>query len=118
MAHGLLGAAIFVPTKNDKLMFLGGVIGMLPDVIVYGVFAAQGYTIPYAPEASLPLYHITHSLIFAGAAAIIFRKYAIPYILHILLNIPTHCGAFATQFLYPLSNFSFCAFNYADNLWA
>lgn len=124
LAHGLYGAAIFAKTKQDRLMFLGGAIGMLPDVIVYGVFAAQGYTIPYVPEASLPLYHVTHSLVLTAAVAglvfIFKRKWAIftlPYFLHILLDIPTHCGLFATQFLFPLSNVSFCAFNYAESLW-
>jgi len=125
LAHGLYGAAIFAHTKNEKLMALGGILGMLPDLIVYGVYAAKGYIPPNVPESSLSLYHVTHSLVLVGAvAALLFifkRKWAVfilPYALHILFDIPTHCGLFSTWFLYPVSDINFCNFNYGESLWA
>ena len=125
LAHGLYGAAIFGPTRDERLMFLGGAMGMLPDVIVYGVYAIQGYTIPYVPEASLGLYHWTHSLVVIAVIALVLfiikKKWALlalPYALHILFDIPTHCGTFGTVPFFPLSNWSTCGFNYADSLWA
>lgn len=125
LAHGLYGAAIFAPTRDERLIFLGGVMGMLPDLVVYGIYGLQGYHIPNVPESSLGLYHITHSLVLVAAvAAVIFlikKKWALlalPYALHILFDIPTHCGIFATVPFFPLSNWSTCGFNYADSLWA
>lgn len=122
LAHGLYGAAVFAPTRDERLMFFGGVMGMLPDVIVYGVYVLQGYTIPYVPEASLGLYHWTHSFLVPLILFIILKKkwrfLAISYGLHILFDIPTHCGNFATVPFFPFSNWSTCGLNYADSLWA
>ena len=71
----------------------------------------------YVPRAhiGLPLYAIGHSLIvFAvcfGLAALLARRFALGlsgWLLHILLDIPTHSFRYyATRFLWPLSNYAF-----------
>lgn len=125
LAHGLYGAVIFAPTRDERLMVLGGFTGMLPDLIVYGVYGLQGYHIPNVPESSLSLYHWTHSLIVVAVIALILfvikKKWALlvlPLALHIIFDIPTHCGIFGTVPFYPLSTWNTCGFSYADNLWA
>ena len=134
LAHGLYGAAILAPTRNEKLMVAAGFMGMLPDLIVQGAIIAErgfsrGTSILGArgeefPMNLLNLYRTTHSLFFVAIIALIFlvfkRKYLIlvlPYLLHVLFDIFTHCGLFGTRIFFPLSDFHVCGINYADSLW-
>ena len=122
LAHALYGATIVAHTLDEKKMLVAATMGMMPDLIVYGVYLAKGHIPPFVPAESVNLYHYTHSLFVPALLWLLlpkkWRVFAIPYALHIFLDIPTHCGLFATKFLFPLSNFSTCGFNYADHWWA
>ena len=134
LAHGLYGAAIFVPTKNERWMVAGGFLGMLPDLITQGAIVVKlgvgsglttlgGQGVGFPPEL-IHLYYFTHSLfpiLVVGVAIFLWRrKYAVlvlPYMLHVFFDIFTHCGLFGTRIFYPFSNLNFCGVNYADSLW-
>ncbi|MBI3888039.1 hypothetical protein HY310_03145, partial [Candidatus Microgenomates bacterium] len=80
----------------------GGAVGQFPDGLVY-------------------LYRATHTVFVPAFLALILpKKYkilALPYFLHILLEIPTHCGTFATRILWPFFDFHTCGVDYATNQW-
>jgi len=136
LAHGLYGAALLTPTRNERLMVVAGFMGMLPDLIVQGaVIVEQGLSHGVKtmglrgdefPMNLLVLYRSTHSLFVVAAMVLLLllfkkKKYLIlvvPYLLHILFDIFTHCGLFGTRILFPVSDFHVCGISYADSLWA
>ncbi len=118
LAHGLYGAALVAGTRDEKKMFLAATFGMLPDIIPYAVSLAQHGNIY---DVNLTLYYATHNIFAAVLLLLLFRKHwflAGAYGLHVFFDIFTHCGLFATRFLFPLSNLNFCTFNYgAGDAW-
>lgn len=131
LAHGLYGAAVVAPSRNEKLMATAGLAGMLPDLIVQGGMVLEqgllpGFRLMGAkgegfPQNLLVLYRATHSLFVPAFFWLVlpkkWRVLAIPYLLHVLFDIFTHCGLFGTRILFPLSDFHVCGINYADSLW-
>lgn len=135
LAHGLYGAAVVAGSHDEKLMVAAGFMGMLPDLIVQGGIIAekglsQGLKLMGGAGEGFPmnllgLYRTTHSLFFVAAIALALfvfkRKYLIlilPYLLHVLFDVFTHCGIFGTRIFFPVSDFHMCGVNYADSLWA
>lgn len=129
LAHGLYGAAIF--KKKKSLFWWVLVTGMIPDIIV--IFYDEVWTHRVYPilqqllelRLTMPpsyyLYYITHSFITTLIIFISLRLIrkelsilAFPLALHILFDIPFHCGVFATRFFYPISNFNICGYSYTD----
>ena len=134
LAHGLYGAAIAAKGGDERLMAAGGVMGMLPDLIVQGTIIAQtglvsglkimGGAGEGFPTGLIALYRWTHSLLAVAVLAAFFllfkRKYLIlvlPYLLHIAFDIFTHCGVFGTRIFFPFSDWHVCGMDYAQSLW-
>lgn len=77
------------------------------------------------PEYIIWNYRIMHSLVIALAAGVLIRlfwkKGFLPYLawpVHILCDIPVHSKSyFSTQFLWPLSDWSFDGWSFGRNLW-
>lgn len=77
----------------------------------------------FANTFDAAVYRTTHSLYAAGAFAIImyifFREqwvlYSASYLSHILIDIPTHQGDFATRIFYPSSDFHFRGSNWSTH---
>lgn len=123
LSHGLWGGIAF-GRENRKLFWWAFIIGILPDLLSFGIFTSMrvlGLTsgIDWSngppPDSSIPayvhmLYNITHSLlIFALVFLIVWIVLKKPFLpllawgLHILMDIPTHSLAFfPTPFLWPL----------------
>lgn len=129
LAHGLYGAAIF--RKKKSLFWWALLFGMLPDIIFiayHEIIESRLYPLLFhslhinlAMGSPNTLYYITHSFVTVGLVFILLyfirRELTIltfPLTLHILFDIPFHCGEFGTRFLYPFSNISFCGYDYAD----
>lgn len=120
LLHGFLGATV-VRSKFSKLrlFLLAFLIGMLPDLL--GAASWMYYrrillTYVYdIPQWTLVVYNSTHNLFAAGLVFLIVyfvnKKYLIlglPYLFHILTDIPFHCEPIGTKLFYPLSNWSYC----------
>lgn len=77
----------------------------------------------FANAFDTAVYRTTHSLYAAAAYSIVmyifFREqwmlYSVCYLSHILIDIPTHEGDFATRILYPSSDFHFRGSNWSTN---
>jgi len=129
ISHGLYGWTIF-GRKNKKQLWLSIGFGILPDFLSFGIpFAGtivamlSGSHISAFSQAwhhtgenyIAVIYNITHSLIVwavvFGALWLIYKKpvkASFAWLLHILIDIPTHSIAFfATPFLWPISNYKF-----------
>lgn len=128
VAHGLYGGAAFVNTSK-KSFWTAVWWGIFPDLIAFGVFfpkfvLTRGFhreeimrveppTLDIIPQYIHTIYNFSHSLIiFALVFGIVWffikRPFyeMLPWGLHILMDIPSHTGAFfPTPFLYPLSSF-------------
>lgn len=72
-------------------------------------------------QSSYTLYYITHSFITVGLVFILLRFIrkelsilAFPLAFHVLFDIPFHCGIFGTRLIYPISDISFCGYEYTD----
>jgi hypothetical protein len=127
-AHSAWTGAIFYKKYwNDKKnLFLSVFFGILPDlasfspVFLYSFFARKGFweligsnawVVRYASES----YNYTHSIISFLAVLIVvlvIRKGKVywpmfGWLLHILIDIPTHHGFYETPFLFPLSGYRF-----------
>jgi membrane-bound metal-dependent hydrolase YbcI (DUF457 family) len=69
------------------------------------------------------LYRTTHSLLFTALLTIflylLFPQtwliYSLSYLSHILVDVPTHDGEFATRLLYPISDIHYQGKNWAKN---
>ncbi len=74
----------------------------------------------FANRVDAGSYRFTHSLFTAGLVALMtymlfptsWHILSLSYLSHILIDIPTHDGDFATQLFYPLSRFHFEAKNW------
>lgn len=134
LAHGLYGAALLAPTRDQRLMMVAGVVGMLPDLVVQGTIIVQtglvsglkimGGAGEGFPTDLISFYRWTHSLlavaVLAGFLLVFKRKYlalGLPYALHIFFDIFTHCGVFGTRIFFPFSDWHVCGVNYAESLW-
>jgi len=129
ISHGLYGWAVF-GNKNKKEFRLSAAFGILPDFLSFGLpFVGIAITLlswgditafrPWMPhnEPSYVhvIYNVTHSLIIRALVSGVLRrinkkpvKASFAWLLHILIDIPTHSLAFfATPFLRPLSNYKF-----------
>jgi len=111
---------------------LAFLFGIAPDMCSFGALTiirvVQGTFSPGKPSLeSLPgwlyiTYNFSHSLIIIGALWLVLwftaREISIPFLawpLHILCDIPTHSRAFfATPFLYPISDYTFNGFSWAQ----
>jgi hypothetical protein len=127
-AHSLWTGAIFYKKYNNdkKNLFLSVLFGILPDllsfapVFIYAFFARKGFfeligsgawVVNYASQS----YNFTHSFVIfllGLAVVLIIRKGKIywpmfGWLLHILIDIPTHRGFYETPFLFPLSGYQF-----------
>lgn len=136
LSHTLWSVTI---VRKRNLLWLTIIFGLLPDVaylfyILYKIFGSkvlviESWTIPgevwiqkISEAALVNFYYFTHSFIAAfWVFAILYffkRDYLIlsfPYVVHILLDIPAHCGLFAARFLYPFSDFHLCGFRFEEH---
>lgn len=110
------------------------IISILPDLLSWGIYLLyriiQG--IPFGPPnlELIPswvfvLYGATHSIFvfaFVFLAVYYFTKkqpvYLLPWIVHILIDIPTHSREFlGTPFLWPVSNWLFPGINWGTSMF-
>ena len=141
-AHALWTAAAGVSVRRRfrPPIHLGWLIfwGVFPDVFSFTIPAvvriwwyATGVTPHLLPDAKSPphfqfvwqLYYGSHSLVMFGIVFGMFwllRKRPalelLGWVLHILIDVPTHQGIFALHFLWPLSSFSVSGFRW-ENRW-
>lgn len=124
IAHGLWGGALFYP-QGGKPLIAGALIGMVPDLLSFGVFHAThpvwfterllGNISGPPALASLPpyvfhAYNFTHSLVvwvvvFLSLWALLKKPpwLLAAWLLHIVCDIPTHVMSyFPTPFFWPL----------------
>jgi len=112
--------------------------GVFPDLFSFAIPAvvriwwyATGTTHSLKPDVQSaqrfkfvwPLYNGSHSLlVFAAVFGLVWAIVRRPvwellgWALHILIDIPTHTGIFAIQFLWPLSSFGFQGIRW-ENPW-
>lgn len=131
-AHALWTNVVFYKKlKVERVQrFIAVLFGLLPDlfsfvpIFVYRFFTntdffdlvgSGAWVAKYASES----YNYTHSIVFFGVAILlvfIFRRargYSAFYwpmwgwLLHILIDIPTHRGFYETPFLFPISGYQF-----------
>jgi len=128
VSHGLWGGIAF-GRKNRKNFILAFLIGLLPDVLSFGIILA-GSILGFfqrtdwsggppdpalIPSFANHLYNITHSIIiFAAVFLIVWIIRKRPWWilgawgLHILIDIPSHSYQFfPTPFLWPIADFKF-----------
>lgn len=142
VAHGLwtaVGArAINLNRKRRINPFLAAWWGVFPDLFAFTVpfvwLLVSGYRF-HSPDAEPPptdshqalrlassLYNLSHSaVVFVAVVVILFlltrrvRLEMYGWLLHILIDIPTHSYRFfPTPFLWPISEFKFNGFSWAD----
>jgi len=129
IAHGLwTNAAFFKKYGNDrKNRFLAVLFGILPDIVTFApstvyllivranfsptLFNSSLWMFKWARES----YQFTHSLVIFLLALVVITairkgKLYLPmfgWLLHILIDIPTHKSFYETPFLFPLSDYRF-----------
>ncbi|MFH0804830.1 MAG: hypothetical protein V1916_01385 [Patescibacteria group bacterium] len=132
VSHAAWGATV---VRARPLVWWAAMSGALPDIIpaLYGIVR---YRWRYVQDTSsqrfvnnpdvgyLKVYHFCHSLIPISVVTVLLRVLAphywvlaIPYYLHILLDIPTHRGMWATRLLYPFSDVHAEGFNWWRHHW-
>lgn len=142
LAHALWTGAggIAVRRKLSRPISLGWLVfwGIFPDLFSFAVPAvvrvwwfATGVTPHLLPDANSPrhfqwvwpLYYGSHSLITFGIVfGLMWLRLKRPilellgWLLHILIDIPTHQGVFALHFLWPLSTFGVSGLRW-ENQW-
>lgn len=130
LAHGLWAAAAAITAKKTAGIRAGLAWTVwwaaFPDVLAFGTpvvlgvarWVAGGFSSgagPHRGHIGLPLYAVGHSLLVFlaafGIASIVARRFVLPmlgWMLHILIDIPTHSYSYhATRFLWPLSAYGF-----------
>ncbi len=141
-AHALWTAAVGLSARRRirRPINLGWLVfwGVFPDVFSFAIPAivrilwfATGVTPHLMPDAKSPphfqwvwpLYYASHSLvIFIVVFGVMWTLLKRPvlelvgWLLHILIDIPTHQGIFALHFLWPLSSFSVSGLRW-ENRW-
>lgn len=107
-----------------RMLASGELWAMLRNMFSGNVMAAAP-PVDSLPDYVIGNYLVMHSLVVALAAGILiflfWRKGFLPYLAwpaHILCDIPVHSKSyFATQFLWPLSDWSFDGWSFGRNLW-
>lgn len=136
LSHTLWSVTI---VRKRNLLWLTIIFGLLPDIaylfyILYKIFGSSVLTIEswtiqgdfwvqrISESALVNFYYFTHSFIAASlvfATLYFFKRnhliLSLPYVIHILLDIPVHCELFATRFLYPFSDFHICSFRFEEH---
>jgi hypothetical protein len=134
IAHGLWTAAAAVRASRSGARFRAPLPwavfwGVFPDLLAFGppvaaglwfwavggAAAEHGSRLHHHVDLGIPLYPTGHSLvIFAGVFALASLAARRPivsmlgWLLHILIDIPTHGhGYYPTRFLWPFSNYGF-----------
>jgi membrane-bound metal-dependent hydrolase YbcI (DUF457 family) len=131
-AHTLWTNMVFYKKYKQEVRnrFIAVLFGILPDLVsftpvfIYAFFSKTGFldlvgkniwVVRYASNS----YQYTHSIIIFSLAVLlvfIFRKFLgksafywpmFGWLLHILIDIPTHRGFYETPFLFPLSGYRF-----------
>jgi len=120
LIHGLWGSTLAgIKYKKPKLMFWGFIFGTLPDLLGAApwmyyrrILILDIYDIP---AWTLTIYNSTHNLITPFLIFLLIylinKKYlflVLPYLIHVLMDIPFHCHPIGIKLFYPLSNWSFC----------
>jgi hypothetical protein len=128
VSHGLWGSIAF-GRKNKKSFWLSFFWGIAPDLFSFGIFFIflllgpnRGMILRQAPpppntipEFVYSMYNITHSLVVFAIVFIVcwilFKRPIVEllaWLLHILLDIPTHSHEFfSTPALWPISDVTF-----------
>jgi hypothetical protein len=126
ISHALYGGLV---CRSKKKFILCCIFGALPDLMLATLSPVKAVKIFFTPGSSLPEYYIyyyrlLHSFFTAGLIYLLiflfnkkYRFLVFPYVLHILIDIPTHNGRFATRFLYPLSNVAIQGYSYIHHSW-
>ncbi|RLG90174.1 MAG: hypothetical protein DRO36_06540 [Candidatus Hecatellales archaeon] len=132
VSHAAWGATII---RKLPHVWWAVFFGLLPDII-WGVYWAlkyrgqsfnRGLEVRNSPEnleVHFQVYYFVHSLIPITVVTIIIYLVApsytivvIPYYLHIIMDIFTHQGVWATRIFYPLSDFYFEGRDWWRNRW-
>lgn len=139
--HAVSGIAIAKSVSSENVVpmaiaaTLPDVLGIIPfyamklkDAIVSPQSTIKTYTRlllsnQFANTVDATFYRSTHSLTGAGVFAILMYLIfpndwyflAICYLLHIVIDIPTHQGQFATRLLYPFSDLHVDGSNWSTN---
>ena len=104
----------YLPFRNKEWCNKAIMFAILPDtgyllIMLYGFLFAPSIENAIIPASLMALYHLLHSFFTLGLVAIViwkFRPGLLPaisgWLLHILIDIPTHHGDFCTRFLYPI----------------
>lgn len=130
LAHLLWTFIIF---HNTEYLFLALFFGIMPDLFSWTVYLIYAIFKPnfreklknpehldYAPKWVFTLYGLTHSIfvfVIVFFVLLIYTQeipiYLLPWIVHILMDIPTHSRDFLpTPFLWPLSSYRFPGFSW------
>lgn len=121
----------FIIFHQTNLPLLAVFFGIMPDlfswtiVMFYSLAKGMKFGKPdmkKIPEWAFPLYGVTHSIFVFGIVALIvflilgyFPIYLWAWIIHILIDIPTHSRKFLpTPFLWPLSKWTFPGFSWGQ----
>lgn len=115
VTHSVWGLTI---VRKRKFFWLIILFSVLPDI------AYPLYRFGYLPNGSVNFYYFTHSLL---AIFLVFfflylfkRPYlslTLPYLAHVLIDIPTHCGLFSTRLFYPFSDLHICGWRFEEHAW-
>ncbi len=127
IAHALWGLIIFHKLNPWLVIFFS----IFPDILAFSIdsvriiFVEKRFTPKKMMARKFPpyvveIYNYTHSLILTAVLFIIlfftFRTasyYILPWILHILVDIPLHPKEFfGTPFMYPFSNYKFNGYHW------
>ena len=103
----------YLPFRKKSWCGLAILFAILPDtgyllIMLYGEFGVVNINMDFVPGPFMALYHLLHSfftLAFVALILYVYRPNWLPalsgWLLHILIDIPTHQGDFGTRFLYP-----------------
>lgn len=132
LSHAAWGATII---RKKPELWWAAFSGALPDLItaLYGLLVhKKGYfkflkEFAFSKKADdyyIKVYYFSHSFIPITLVTLIiyfvrpaWAVIAIPYYLHILVDIFSHRGIWATRIFYPFSNFHFEGRNWWQNNW-
>jgi membrane-bound metal-dependent hydrolase YbcI (DUF457 family) len=136
--HALVGAAIAKSTGSPYILS-SAIFAVLPDLVgavpfvYYKLTARPGtllqnvkesvYSNTFTNSVDRIMYSLTHSLVFALLVSLLSYLFfpaawvtlSLSYVSHIIIDIPTHEGDFATRIFYPYSDFHFESKNWATN---
>ena len=132
VSHAVWGATI---VRKPPLVWWAALVGVLPDIISigYGFIRFRRKYMETLREFSrsdtldnsyMRVYYLAHSLVPITVITIIIALVrpiwtivAIPYYLHIIMDVPTHHGIWATRIFYPFSDFHFQGANWWHHRW-